>query len=633
MKVRDQPFAGHIGFTRREYKMMRTRNFCRAVWRTQHTPGDLPLRATKRCLTAFLAMCVSTSSLALGEYDGVAADLILFNTKVWTADENRPLAEAVAIRGSKIVAVGTNEEVLRLLGPSVESFDLQGRLVIPGFIDGHTHFENAIEWFFEARLMDIDTEARMIERLAEAVQRVPKGLWITGGDWGEMAARDARKRGLANYVSFIPGLIEIDAVSPDHPVLFRRHDGSYFANSLAFKTLRINKYTPDPGGGSYIHDTASGELTGMLMHRAGDRAHLALPPKTRKLTLIAARELMKELNRNGITSIGDIARIEEASQQMNYLTNVERSYSDVSIFSDLKDEGALTVRVHALLPLAAWDALHSRGIGPGSGDKWIQFGALKSFIDGTLMFEPYDDKPNYSGNFTFRVQSPQLSHDNFLAADRLRFEMATHVIGDEAISMYLDWLEEAIQANGPRDRRPRLIHMCYPRLEDIKRAGVLHAFADITPSHMMGEVESIEKRLGPERAQYAYTGKTLIDNGVRINLVSDWPGDYYKIDASPLNPLTNIYLAVVRHYPGEPDSKSWHRDEAISIEDGLRAYTINPAWATHEEKIKGSITVGKLADLVVLSADVLAGSADDLLDTNVLLTVVDGKVVYRDNSL
>ena len=581
--------------------------------------------------TAMLLVMCAGVRLSFADDVG-AADVVLFNTKVWTADERLRLAEAVAVKGSEIVAVGDNEEILKLRGPHTVSFDGRDRLVVPGFVDTHTHFENATEWFFEVRLMDVDNQSEMLRRLAQAVNRVPKGLWITGGDWGELAARDAAKKGNDNYISFIPDLAEIDAASSEHPVLFRRHDGNYFANSLALTYLRITRFTPDPGGGKFIHDSRTGELTGMLMGRAGDRAARALPPKSRKHTLIAARWLMKELNSYGLTGIHDIGRIDAISQQQLYRTAVERSFSDVSIFQDLRSEGTLTLKVNAMLPLSTWSDLPRYGITPGSGDEWIRFSALKAFIDGSMMFEPLDNHPDYAGGFTFRVESPRELHDDFLGADRDGWEMATHVIGDKAIAMYLDWLEEAIKTNGPRDRRPRLIHMEYPSLADIERAGNLHAFADITPFHMLLEVDQIEEKVGTERARSAFAGRTLIDLGIRVNLASDMPGDYYRFNENPFNPLVNIFMAVTRRHPGEEATRSWHPSEAISIEEGLRAYTINPAFAAHDENITGSVTVGKRADLVLLSSDVLSGTADNLLKTKVLLTLVNGKVVYRDSS-
>ena len=181
------------------------------------------MKSREYCIALLLVMSVNVH---LSAADNVgAADLVVFNTKVWTADERHPLAEAVAVKGSEIVAVGDNDEILKLRGPQTTTFDGQGRLLVPGFIDAHTHFENATEWFFEVRLMDVDNEAEMLRRLADAVGRVPKGLWITGGDWGELAARNEAEKGNESYVSFVPALAQIDAASPDHPVLFRRGNG------------------------------------------------------------------------------------------------------------------------------------------------------------------------------------------------------------------------------------------------------------------------------------------------------------------------------------------------------------------------------------------------------------------------
>ncbi len=557
------------------------------------------------------------------------ADIIFFNTSVWTADVNKPTAEAVAVKGERIARVGSNSEVLKLQGDSTTLVDLSGKMVVPGFIDGHTHFENATEWFFEALLMHVDSQELMLERLQEAVDRVPPGMWITGGDWGEMVARKERLKGNDSFVAFTPTLADIDAVSPQHPVLFKRHDGHYFANSQALKLLRITRFTPDPSGGRYDRDADTGELTGMLWYRAGDRAFRALPPPSMAKTLIAARALVHELNSYGITGIHDISRIDEVSQQKLYHAHVERSASDIRIFKQLREAGALTVRVHALLTLQSWDRLGDFGITPDSGDALLGYGGLKSFIDGSLMFEPYSRNPDYSGNFTFRVFSPERMRDNFIGADALGFDMATHQIGDKATSLYLDWMEDAERINGTRERRMRLIHLEYPRLDDIKRAGASKAFADLTPIHMIHDMHEVADKFGSQVSERAFPGRTLIQNGMRINLVSDWPGSYYKDNEKPLNPLMNIFLAVERREPHEPPEAAWHRNESITVEEGLIAYTINPATAAREEKIKGSLTEGKLADLVVLSRNILAEPVEALLQTSVEMTMFNGDIVYR----
>ena len=248
------------------------------------------------------------------------------------------------------------------------------------------------------------------------------------------------------------------------------------------------------------------------------------------------------------------------------------------------------------------------------------------------MHEPWTNRPKYAGDFTFRVVDENTMRSAFLEADKLGFDMATHQVGDKATALYLDWMEESIRTNGARDRALRLIHMHYPGMREIERAGTHRAFADITPFHMILEIGHVEQQLGEARAKTAFPGRSLIDKGMRVNLVSDWPGDYYKTNAKPNNPLENIFYAVARRRIGEPADKAWHPNEALTIEEGLRAYTINPAHAAHEERIKGSITEGKLADIVVLSRDVLAGPAEALLATKVLYTIFDGKVVHEGGS-
>ena len=366
------------------------------------------------------------------------------------------------------------------------------------------------------------------------------------------------------------------------------------------------------------------------MDRAGQRAFLALPPKAKAHTMVAARALMKNFSQYGITGIHDMTRVEDISQQLMLRTHAERSNSDLSIFTDLRDENAMTVRVYALLALDVWADLSDHGITPGSGDDMIQFGALKSFIDGSLMFEPFNNTPNYAGNFTFRVQSPELTRSNFLGADRAGFDMATHQIGDKATSLYLDWLEEAIRINGPRDRRPRMIHMEFPRLSDIRRAGGLHTFADITPMHMLMEVDHLDEKLGAARAEFAFTGRTLIDNGVRVNLVSDWPGGYYKIVVKAAG-STDSHLHGCR--ATTPRGASGNALGTLKKASQLKRVCARtqsiPHRRSHQENQVGSIAVGKLADIVVLTDNVLDGAAEKLLTTDVTMTIFGGSVIYE----
>ena len=500
------------------------------------------------------------------------------------------------------------------------------------------HFENATEWFSEIQLFDVNEPKEMIRRLAEAVKRVPEGMWISGGDWGAFEAWYAQKKGDKNFKAFLPNKEMIDPVSPNHPVLLKSYDNVYLANSKALEYLRINKHKPKPLGGEYVKNPETGELTGILLGTVGDKAARAMPPKSMARTLIGARDCLAQLRSVGITSIHDISRVDEISQNTIFHTHVERSFSDLNIFLELRKRGELTVRVYPTLTLDVWEDLLEYGITPHCGDEMINYGALKSFVDGSMMLEPYTSAPDYSGNFTFRFLTEEARLNDIMGADRAGFDPATHVIGDKAHHLLLNWYESAMEKNPPRDRRFRLVHAEFITPEDIQRAGRMGLFADITPFHLIHEFQplpfiqyfhKIEKKYGEKRAKTAFAYRSLIDAGVKLNMVSDWPGSYYKIYPTPVNPMIEMYYAVTRQtLDGNPPG-GWHPEQCITIEEAIEAYTINPAYASYEEKIKGSITEGKLADIVVLSDDILTIEPRDLLKTEVLYTIFDGKIIYK----
>jgi predicted amidohydrolase YtcJ len=582
-------------------------------------------RVASWLLAGFLA---SLGAAAQSQTRPAVADLILYNARVWTADEGRPSAEAVAIRGDRIVKVGSNREVLALRGPASQQLDLQGRLVVPGFIDAHTHFESATEWFFDVRLIDVDTEEEMLLRLREAVGRVPPEFWITGSEWGGLTARQRQAAGDPGYRAFEPKLARLDAIAPDRPILLRRHDGAVFVNSEALRRLRVSSKMRDPSGGAFGRDPVTGALTGMLFGTAAVNAERSLPPNSMRKTLVAAKAIVAELNRLGITGIHDIARIDALSQATVFRTHVERSHSNVAIFEALRTAGDLRVRVYPILTLRTVDGLAAHGIKPGSGDELIRYGALKAFVDGTMMFEPWSNNPDYAGDFTMRVVDEATMQNDILRADRLGFDVALHAYGDKAHWYLMNWYERAAAENGPRDRRFRLIHALYPAPAEIERAGRIGAVADVTPYAIVAD-GPVNPAIGPERSKTAFPLRVLLRHGIRVNLVSDWPGYIDKTEALPLDPLLNIYYAVMRRPVGaRPDAK-WHIDDALTVEEALRGYTINPAWSSHEETIKGSINEGKLADIVVLSRDILRERPEQLLSTKVLYTIFGGRIVYQ----
>jgi predicted amidohydrolase YtcJ len=576
-------------------------------------------------MRSFLSSLVSALAISLvacgtGSPESPTADLILHHGKVWTANPAQPLAEAVAVRGERIVRVGDSASVLALAGPGTRIVDLAGRFVAPGFNDAHTHLENAADWFFQVRLIDVNDQATMNARLRDAVARVPPGIWITGGDWGDFASTAAG----AKATLLEPNLAEIDAISPDHPVLFRRADRSYFANSKAFAMAHVERGNADPRGGRFGRD-ASGALNGMLYGTAGEFLGNIVTPVSLEQKLIGARAVIAQLNRVGITSINDISRLQALDDETLQPVFLERSFSDVRIFQRLKERGQLNLRVYAFMPLDYFEGLAKFGIAPNSGDAMLRYGALKAFIDSNLMLPP---KTALSGGYSYRFMGDPKFAQRIADGDKAGFDLGIHVTGDKAVQDLINAYERAAAANGPRDRRDRLIHAMFVDDGDFVRAGRMHLIADVTSDHLLANAHAADQALDPKRAGNAFAWRRMIDSGIRINLVSDLPGSFNKAILAETDPLINMYVAVTRRSPKQ-GAAPFHAEQAITVEEALRAYTINPAFSSREEALKGSIEPGKLADLVVLSKDILGGDPHALLESKVVMTFLGGKPVYR----
>ncbi len=518
----------------------------------------------------------------------------------------------------RIVAVGTDADALAAVGPRAEIVDLRGRLVLPGFIDGHTHLGNASLWAFEASVSGLREPAAVVDAVAAVAARIPRGLWIRGGDIGAAEAWEADARGAPRPTPMSLDRLALDRAAPDHPVVLRRVDGAYVANSLALARARHTDEEPDAVGGRKERDR-TGRLTGVLHGRDGQQMVDLMPPTSLELQVVGARLALEELRRAGITSIHDVARLDAVSQRQLFHTHVERSATDLELFRELQRRGELTARVYAFLTLAVWRDIVAAGIRPRTDEGLIRYGALKAFIDGYLMEKPSAEN-GYAGDFTFRVVDEATMAADIVGADAAGFDPVVHVTGDKGHRLLLDWLEAAVRTNARRDRRFRVIHGWYPSPREIERIGALALTVDVTPQQQVNDVASAERRLGPERARTAHPWRSLVKAGARIDLVSDWPGRFGDRRPNPLAPLENIALAVGR---------TWHAEQALTVEEAIAAYTIAPAFASYEEDRKGSLSVGKLGDLVVLSRDILKLPADEIRATRVDLTILGGRVVHR----
>jgi len=560
-------------------------------------------------------------------------DVIVYNGNVWTLDPDKPTAQAVAIAGGRIQAVGSSAELLASKGAATRVIDADGGLVLPGFIDAHTHFGNAIDAFYTARVIDVADVATLYARVREAAQRVPAGMWITGADMSGLVATKAAKRGDRNWVMPVPSLAELDAAAPNHPVMIRFFDGRAFINSYAMRLAKLDSTIPDPPYGAYGRDATSGALTGLLTGNAVQKVVTMLPPPSKDRNVVAGRAIVQGLNAVGITGIHDIARIEAVSRLQKFQVHVERSYTDMTVFEDLREAGVLDIRVHALLSLAGWRDYARMGITPGSGDDVIRYGALKAFMDFALMREPYLNTPGRRGSLAYRVTDARALRADMVGADSLGFDLAVHVIGDAGLDMLLDNYQAALQANPGRERRFRLIHLWYTAPGQLERAknldpkGQLKLFVDLTPSQLTDQLGTIDAALGPARTPYAFPWRSAADAGLILDIGSDWPGTFDGTSIQPNNPLENIAGAVSRGAL-EHGGAGWHPEQAITVDEAIRAYTINPATAAREERSKGSVTPGKLADLVVLEKDIRVLPPAEIARTKVLYTLLGGRVVY-----
>jgi predicted amidohydrolase YtcJ len=531
-----------------------------------------------------------------------AASLVLLNGKIWTVNDAQPRAQAVACLGSRIVAVGSNDEIRKWIGAATEVIDLGGKLVLPGFNDAHVHFFSGGENLASVQLRDAKSEDEFRKRIAEFAAKQPVGRWITGGDWDHENWTPAR----------LPTRQLIDAVTAGHPVFVNRLDGHMaLANSQALQLAGITRDTPDPPGGTIVRD-AAGEPTGVLKDAAMERIYRAIPAPSDDQIADAVRAAMRYAAENGVTSVQDMSAASEI----------------LRVYQMLLAHGELTVRISGHQPLATWQRLAAVGLHADFGGEKLHIGGLKGFADGSLgsttalFFEPYLDAPNTAGLANSEMIPESKMQHHILDADRAGLQVAVHAIGDKANHMVLGMYEEAERQNGPRDRRFRIEHAQHLRMDDIPRFGKLHVIASMQPYHSIDDGRWAEKRIGPERAKGTYAFRALLDSGAVLAFGSDW-------DVAPMVPLMGIYAAATRRTLDGKHPDGWIPEQKITVAESIRAYTMGSAYASFDEKIKGSIEPGKLADMVVVSDDILSIPAVQIEKTRVETTVFDGKVIYH----
>jgi hypothetical protein len=556
-------------------------------------------------ITTLLALVLSFLSPTLPP-QALKADLILQNARIWTGEPTMPWAQAVAIRGKRIIAVGDNARISRLADRRTEIIEASGQLALPGFNDAHTHFLSGSLGLFEVDLTGARNLGEIQQRVLDYAKEHPRQKWITGAGWEYSVFPDKR----------LPTRADLDAAIADRPVYLRAYDGhTGWANSKALETAGITATSRFQGYGDLVVDPRTGEPTGAFKESAQGLIRSAIPAPSRETELAALREGLRLAARLGITSF----------------QNASGNPDELRLYDELSTRGELTARVSMAMSISqgtSADGLRDfaslRASFPGP---LLRASAVKILLDGVIeshtaaMLEPYSDDPSTSGTPSM---SAEALNRLVAAADKAGLQVYIHAIGDRAVRMALDSYQNARNINGPHDARFRIEHIETISAPDIARFAELGVIASMEPIHAdPGTNDVWEPAVGPERAQRAFAWRALEKAGARLVFSSDWPATI------SVDPLRGIHNAVNRRtIEGQPPG-GWIPDQRISVESAVRAYTQGGAVASFEEKEKGTIAEGKLADIVLLSQDLFRIEPMEIHKTKVTMTIFDGKVVFR----
>ena len=532
----------------------------------------------------------------------VPPDTVYTRASVWTGVPGAPRAEAIAVLDGKIVAVGPTAQVAKLAGPATRTVDLGGAFVVPGLIDTHAHFLTGGFQLASVDLRGAVSREDFVRRLGEFAAKQPKGRWILGGDWDHEA-----------WGGELPRRDWIDAVTPDNPVFVNRLDGHMaLANSRALELAGVTRNTKDPDGGLIVRDPPkpgeqTGEPTGILKDEAMPLVARVQPAPSEAEQDEALDRALKHAASQGVTQVHHMG-----------------TWDDLAVFRRAVARGALTLRVYSFVPLDTWPRLAELVRKEGRGDDRLRWGGLKGYVDGSLgsttawFQEPYTDAPNTSG---LVVTDPARLASDIRRADAAGLQVAVHAIGDRANDWLLDTFAHVETANAPRDRRFRVEHAQHLSRAALPRFAALDVIPSMQPYHAIDDGRWAEKRIGPERIRTTYAFRSLLDNKASLAFGSDWT-------VAPISPLEGIYAAVTRRTLDDRNPGGWVPDQKITVAEALRAYTAGGAWAGFQEDRLGTLERGRLADFVVLSADLFQVDPVEIRKVRVLRTVVGGAEIY-----
>jgi len=534
------------------------------------------------------------------------------NGKIYTVNQQQPIAEAVVVEDNIITFVGSNKEAEKFIDASTEVIDLDGKLMLPGFNDSHLHFTSGGNYLLGINLRKAKSKEEFVSILKEYVKdretpassrqegTTPRsGEWVTGGRW-DHESWDVKK---------VPTKELIDYFTATTPVFVSRIDGHMgLANSKALELAGITKDTPNPEGGLIMKEPDTGEPTGILKDNAMDIVFDIIPEESLEDNIEAANRSFEEARKLGITSVQEMTQPGE-----------------LEAYEKIKMDGDLTCRIYSIWPIDKYMELVNKNIKVHSGDEYIRRGGLKGYADGSLgaktawFFEPYENDTTYGLPMDI-VLNGELS-DWAYDADKNHLQICVHAIGDKANNYILNLYEEIKKTNPVWDRRFRIEHAQHLIPGDVKRFKEIDVIASVQPYHAIDDGVWVRNRIGGERERFTHMYKSYLDNNVLIAFGTDWP-------VAPLNPMYGLYAAVTRRTVDGKNPDGWIPEQKITIEEAIKAYTLDAAYASFEEKIKGSIEVGKLADMVVLSDDILTIDPIKIWDVKVEMTIFDGKIVY-----
>lgn len=541
---------------------------------------------------------------------GSRIDAAIIHARIWTENPKQPEAEALAIRGNRIVAVGKTDDILRMADERTSVIDARGRRILPGFNDAHVHFYWGGDALAGVQLREAGSADEFRKRIAEFAASQPQGEWILHGFWDHEKWTPPH----------LPTRQWIDDVTPHHPVWVNRSDGHMtLANTLAMKLAGIERDAPDVPGGELVRD-AKGTPTGIFKDAAKRLVDFAIPLPTRQRIRTAILAAQTHAAENGVTSVQDMGVL--GSRGAETMVEVIR------VYQELCEQDKLKVRISAHLPLPDWRRLADAGVAANVAGERLRLGAVKSFSDGSLgsrtawFCEPYSDARETCGLASDEMADPLRMYGNMRAADAAGLQIAVHAIGDRANSVVLDFWERLEADNGRRDRRARIEHAQHLLPGDIQRFAKSGVIASVQPYHCIDDGRWAERRVGRERAKTTYAFRSLIDAGAVVALGTDW-------GVAPINPLLTIYAAATRRTLEGMRPEGWVPEQKITVPEAIHAYTVQSAYASGEEHIKGSLEPGKLADLVILSADILAIDPVEIQNTSVDMTIFDGKVIFE----